>query len=79
VVHIKITRTSLLSGKTRTLALPVTEEELRRAAGSELIQDALPHLTDSQREFILSGITDDEWDEAFQEEEEEVDGDEAPF
>jgi calcineurin-like phosphoesterase family protein len=34
------------------------------------IQDAFPYLTEDEREFILTGITADEWDELFGEEEE---------
>lgn len=30
-----------------------------------LIQDAFPDMTANQREFILSGITPDEWDDTF--------------
>jgi hypothetical protein len=39
----------------------------------ELAQDVFPHLSSSQREFIISGITEEEWDEAFYEEENEED------
>ena len=28
----------------------------------------MPHLTPGEREFILTGITDEEWDELFAEE-----------
>ena len=32
-----------------------------------LIQEAFPELSDNAREFILTGATDDEWDEYFSE------------
>jgi hypothetical protein len=32
----------------------------------------MPYLTDNDREFILSGITPEEWDEAFAENEEDA-------
>jgi hypothetical protein len=35
-----------------------------------LIQDAFPTLTADEREFILTGITSEEWDEIFPEEDE---------
>ena len=35
-----------------------------------LIQSAFPYLTSEQRELILTGLTDDMWDEMFGEEEE---------
>ena len=34
------------------------------------IQDAFPYLTASQRELMLTGLTDDVWDEVFGDEEE---------
>jgi hypothetical protein len=61
-----ITRTSQATGVTRTLDLPVTEEQLILwATTSALIQDVFPNLTDDQREFIVSGMTADEWDQIF--------------
>ncbi|WP_133056013.1 MULTISPECIES: hypothetical protein [Mycolicibacter] len=59
-----MTRRSLLTGVERTLELAVTAEQLEAwKAGGELIQDALPHLTASEREFLVSGVTPDEWAE----------------
>jgi hypothetical protein len=58
-----ITRTSRVSGKIRTLDIPVTQEQLDAWYNGELIQKAMPNLTASQREFIKSGVTDEEWDE----------------
>jgi hypothetical protein len=60
-----ITRTSKISGETRTLEMPVTQEQLDSWYNGELIQKAMPNLTDAQREFIKSGIIDEEWDEMF--------------
>jgi hypothetical protein len=34
-------------------------------SGEKLLQDAFPRLSPSDREFIKSGITDEEWDELF--------------
>lgn len=65
-----ITRTSLLSGQTRTIDIPVTEEQLIawHVRGVH-IQDAMPNLTADQREFLLTGITKEEWDAEFGEDE----------
>lgn len=57
----KITRVSILSGKSTTMDLPVTEEQLSRHEQGEFIQKAFPHLSADQREFIKTGITPDEW------------------
>lgn len=59
----EITRTSRLTGKTRTRDLPVSADELAAFGRGALIQDAFPALPASDREFILTGITAEEWDE----------------
>lgn len=58
----KIIMKSILTGKTHIRNLSITEAQYARYhAGAELIQDILPHLTPSQREFLMTGITDEEW------------------
>lgn len=64
-----ITRKSLLTGKVRTRKLSITQEQYDAWVEGALIQDAFPHLSSSDREFIKSGMTGEEWDEAFKEEE----------
>lgn len=66
----KITRTSIATGITRTLDLDITDGQLHDYMMGALIQDAFPKLTASEREFILTGITDDEWDTMFKDEDE---------
>lgn len=61
----KVTRRSQLSGIERTREIDVTDEQLERWRKGALIQDAMPHLTDDEREFIMTGIIQSEWDEAF--------------
>lgn len=41
--------------------LPVTPEQIKEWEEGMLAQDAFPHLTDDQREFIMTGITPDVW------------------
>lgn len=64
----KITRRSMLTGKIRTMDLPVTEEQLRRWQDGELIQRVMPNLNVDEREFIISGSTPEEWDEHMKDE-----------
>lgn len=64
----EITRKSLVSGITRTIDLPITQEQLDRWLDGENIQRVFTNLTDDEREFLLTGITTDEWDETFPEE-----------
>lgn len=64
----KITRISMFTNKTRTMDLPIDPEVYRRwQAGEGLVQNMFPHLTPSQREFLMTGITDEEWDKVFKE------------
>ena len=65
----KVTRTSAFTGVTRTLDLPITEQDLRAWNNGMLIQDACPDLTDEEREFIMTGVSPEEWKAAFGEEE----------
>ena len=58
----EITRTSILTGIERTQDIPVTQEQLTEGEGGTLIQKVMPELTPSQREFIMTGIIDSEWD-----------------
>lgn len=60
-----ITRKSQLSGIERTIDLPITQAELDRNTNGELAQRVWPHLSGGDREFIISGITNEEWDKAF--------------
>lgn len=68
-----LTRKSALPPfKTHTLELPITEEELKRWEGGEYVQKVWPHLSPDQREFIISGITPEEWAAAFPPEKEDL-------
>ena len=59
----QITRTSTLSGITRTMDIDVEPHEYQSWLDGQLIQYAMPHLSVSDREFLISGVTDDEWAE----------------
>lgn len=61
-----IRRQSVLTQQWHTMELPVTQEAVDawRKHG-RLIQDVFPHLTPSQRQFLMSGVTEAEWEKAF--------------
>lgn len=59
----KITRTSMLTGKTHTRDIQVTEEQLEQWRKGRHIQWVLPHLSADDREFLLTGSTPEEWEE----------------
>lgn len=57
-----ISKKSALTGRFHEMDIPVTKEELTKWVKSgEVIQKAFPNLTPDQREFLLSGITPEEW------------------
>ena len=60
-----IKRTSSLTGVTRTKEIDVTIEQVLAWEEGELIQNAMPHLSADDREFIKTGITGEEWDQLF--------------
>jgi len=64
-----ITRTSIISGTKNTIDLPIVMEDWKRYMDGELIQKCFPYLSNDEREFILTGITVEEWNETFLEEE----------
>ena len=70
------TKISDLTGATNTRSIEdVTREQVEayyattrnRFKAPILIQDAFPNLSDDDREFIKTGITPEEWDNAFDE------------
>ena len=67
--QVTIKRLSPISFKIHEMTLPISEAEyLKREQARNrgmLIQTAYPELTPDQREFILSGITPDEWEATF--------------
>ena len=65
----KITRTSMFSVIERTLDLDFTAEQLAEWKNGALIQDAMPNLSAADREFVMTGVTDEEWHDEFGDEE----------
>lgn len=66
-----ITRRSPFSGVERTRDLSVTKEEIDRWRGGEFVQHVWPNLSPDDREFIMTGISPQEWDENVPKEEED--------
>jgi hypothetical protein len=66
------------SGKEHVMDLPITIEQWNewQTPDRRLIQDVFPQLNSEQREFLLTGITPEEWKEIFPPDEE--DGNEKP-
>ena len=67
-----VERRSSFSGDINAMELDVTEEQLERfAAGQGYVQTVFPNLSADEREFILTGITADEWNKMFPPDEDE--------
>lgn len=64
---VTFTRKSIVSGIVREKTFMV--DPIKYASwqyDGMLVQDAFPHLSADDREFIISGISDTEWDEMFE-------------
>ena len=84
----RITKKSNLTGDTHTQEIPVDPGEYfawksaMRAdrTTAPLIQNAFPELTDGQREFLLTGATEEEWDRIMgDDEDDDLDEEEPAF
>ncbi len=61
-----ITRKSRLSGIVHTMDIPCTPDQLNLyESGTVLIQNAMPDVPAELREFVISGITPNEWETMF--------------
>lgn len=58
----RITRTSIITGIEHTREIDVTPDQMKLWKDGMLIQLAMPHLSADDREFIINGITPEEWD-----------------
>lgn len=70
---VNVTRKSPFSGKVNTLALNISQDEfnaaLARYEAGALLQNAFHMLDADEREFLMTGITSEEWAAAFGEDE----------
>ena len=61
----KITRTSPLTGEKATKEINVTPAQISAWEGGELAQSAFPDADSDEREFIMTGYTDYDWNAMF--------------
>lgn len=63
---VEVTRTCPFTGQVNTLILDLDPEEfnacMAKWEAGAFIQDAFPMLSAATREFIMTGITDEVWD-----------------
>jgi hypothetical protein len=58
-------RVSPVTGQTNQWDLDITVEQLDDWDNGTPIQDAMPHLSANEREFLITGCTPDDWDHIF--------------
>jgi hypothetical protein len=51
--------------KDHTREIAVTQSQLDRWKAGELIQNVMPHLSADDREFLMTGLTPEDWEEMF--------------
>ena len=58
----RIPRKSISAGTVHYREIDVTQHQLVRwLIGRELIQTVMPHISAADREFLMTGITPEEW------------------
>ena len=65
----QIVRTSRISGNTNVMDIDITTDQFLSWIDGSLIQEVMPNISADEREFIMTGITPDEWDAMFGEDE----------
>lgn len=68
-----IKRKSVITGIVRSIDIPVNPDDYAAwEKGLGGIEELMPYLNSKDFQFILSGITSEEWDDAFSEEIENI-------
>lgn len=62
-----ITKKSMVTGNITTKDIDVSVQQLDAWQNGMLIQDAMPQVSAPDREFIKTGITNEEWNNLFKE------------
>lgn len=62
-----IVKLNPFNGKTYQWEIPVTQEQINDWQKGTKIQNAMPNIGPDQREFLMTGITPDQWEELFPE------------
>jgi len=60
-----ITKFSPHSMRDNTREIDVTQSQLDAWKAGELIQNVMPHLSPDDREFLMTGLTPEDWEEMF--------------
>ena len=66
-----IQKASPITGELNSMEIDVTLQQINDWQRGALIQDVMPDLTVDEREFMISGMTPEEWTSVFGTDEEE--------
>lgn len=61
----KIARKSPLTGMLLERDLPITQEQMNEWKRGKPIQDAMPHISADDREWLITGYTPEDWKQMF--------------
>lgn len=62
-MKVKVTRRSPITGELNTVLIEMTQDQIDRyKKNEEHIQHIFPNLSANEREFILTGMTPEDWD-----------------
>jgi len=61
----RISRKSIMTGRVNEMDLAITHRQIDRWQSGELIQNVMPNLDDDEREFLMTGIIPEEWNQCF--------------
>lgn len=61
----QISKMNMMTGQINTMEVNCTEQEFFRWQAGEFVQDAMPNATPTQREFLITGMTEAEQEELF--------------
>lgn len=61
----KVKKTSTWSGKINEMELDITENQWRNYMAGMLVQQAFPNLDATEREFLITGMSEKEQKEVF--------------
>lgn len=67
----QISKISSFTGKLHCRDIQVTMDQINRWQNGELIQNVMPDIGADDREFLMTGVTPEEWAEVFGTDEEE--------
>lgn len=61
-----IYRDSIMTGKSNMMDLDVTSEQLDEWEAGGLIQNVMPNLTPTEREFLMTGMSEEEQEKYYE-------------